>query len=82
MLQTFVAELSQHFEDYVPCVFCFSGKINGKSFSWHAEKLGNCNILHEISNLPLGKANFLHELAPSHWKGDEGQAEKKTQAYF
>lgn len=46
----------------------FSGKLSGKTSSWHGEMLGNSNIMHEISNLPLGKANFLHKLAPSHWQ--------------
>lgn len=77
MLQIFGAELSQHFEGYVPCMLCFSGKTNGKSSPWQAEKLWNRNILHEISDLPLGKANFLHDLAPSHWSGGEGQANKE-----
>lgn len=77
MLQIFVPKLSQHFEDYVPWV-----KISGKSSSWHAEMLGNFHIMHEISNLPLGKAKFLHKLAPSHWQRWVGSGKKQTQAYF
>lgn len=66
-LQRFAADLSQHFEDYVPWMLCFSGKISGKS-SWHREMVGNSNIMHRIWSLPLGKANFRHELAASRWQ--------------
>lgn len=51
---------------YLECCV-FLGKLV-ESCSWHAEMLGNSNIMHKISNLPLGKANFLHKLAPSHWQ--------------
>lgn len=83
MLQIFVAELSQHFENYVPWMLCFFlGNWVERLLLGMEKMLGNSNIMHEISNLPLGKANFLHKLAPSHWQRWAGSDKKQTQAYF